>query len=178
MQSEARKPTDTEQKLIILEVLGSLGSLTDLQLLNILSDSGLMNYFDMMLTLNDLCAQGHCAVRTVYNGREYSLTRAGQEALTLFQNKLPSSVRRSIDDTVRASTEAVQAQQAFPTEYRQTPRGDYLLTMRVREQGTDMMSVSLSLPDENIAKQIQSRWPSLAPGMYRAFFETPGKDTP
>lgn len=177
MRPEARKPTDTEQKLIILKALGTLGSLTDLQLLNILSESGLMNYFDMMLTLNDLCAQGQCSVRAVYNGREYTLTRAGLEALTLFENKLPQSVRRSIDDTVHASAESVRTQQTCPAEYRQTSRGDYLLTMRVREQGTDMMTVSLNLPDERMAKAVQSRWPDLAPGMYRAFFEEPGEET-
>ncbi len=166
-----RKMTATEQKLSILHILHLFGGLSDLKLLQFLTDQKIMNYFDMMFTLNDLCAQGHCSRREVPGGYHYSITPAGEEALDYFGKQVPSSLRDQIFTAYTACKDAYRQAQEYPAEYRQAGRGEYLLSMRIVEKDLELMNVTLSLPDEAMARQIRTRWPDIAEKIYGAFFD-------
>ena len=78
-----RRAPDDEQKLMVLYSLSRLGPCTELQLLQFLFENDLLNYFDMMFALGDLCDRGQ-AVRMKKNaGYLYQVTDAGKEAVTL-----------------------------------------------------------------------------------------------
>ena len=79
-----RRAPDNEQKLIVLCCLNRLGPCTELQLLQFLFEYDLMNYFEMMFALNDLCDRGQAARTKKGAGYLYAVTAAGVEALMLF----------------------------------------------------------------------------------------------
>ena len=71
---------DSEQKLIVLYCLDRFGPCTQWQLLQFLANRDLMNYFDMMFALGDLCARGQ-AVRTKKRaGYFYRLSGASRQS--------------------------------------------------------------------------------------------------
>ena len=175
MADSEHRMTATEHKLAVLTILRLFGGLTDLKLLQFLTEEKLMNYFDMMFALNDLCAHGQCSRKEVPGGYRYTITPAGEEALALFQKTVPFSLRDRIQSAYDRCRDDYRRAQEFPTDIRQTGRGEYQLRMRIMEKDMETMSVSLSLPDESMARRIGEKWPAVAEKIYRSFFENDGE---
>lgn len=175
MTDSEHRMTATEHKLAVLTILKLFGGLTDLRLLTFLTEEKLMNYFDMMIALNDLCEHGQCSRREVPGGYRYTITPAGEEALSLFSKDVPFSLRDRIQSAYDRCRDDYRRAQEYPTDIRQTGRGEYRLNMRMVEKDMETLSVTLSLPDEGIARRIAEKWPKLAEKIYRGFFETDGE---
>ena len=89
-----RRAPDSEQRLMVLYCLARLGPCTELQLLRFLFENDLLNYFDMMFALNDLCDRGQAARIRKDEGFLYQATDAGREALNLFGGRVPNSLQK------------------------------------------------------------------------------------
>ena len=164
--SPPRRAPDDEQRLIVLCALKYLAPCTELQLLQFLSEHDLMNYFDMMFALGDLCARGQ-AVRTKKRaGYFYTLTDAGQEALALFGSRVPRSVQALLEKTGEVWRSRFREEGQSRQEIRRNERGEYELTLSVVEQETDMLRLTLTLPSRELADQLASHWPRKAGEIY------------
>ena len=167
---QERKFPEKEKRLILLYMITGIGRISDLQLLQLLFEIDLMNYFDMMLTLQQLCAQGQCVRTPGIGSSMYSPTEAGQEAVRLFARDIPASVRDLLDEKMPLWKEKIRDQQAYPARHHQTARGEYALEMSVMEKEMEMLKVSLSLPTEEMARQFEAVWPQKAGEIYRYLF--------
>ncbi len=166
-----RHPSDQEQRLVVLFLIGRFGRVSDLQLLQFLFEYDIMRYFDMMIALSELCAQGQCLRTGTDSGSFYRLTDAGRESVSLFSRKIPASVMELMEEHIPAWQERFRREQETPAEYRQTRRGEYLLTAGVTEQDMQLMRLSVSLPDEELARTFAARWPACAGRIYHMIFE-------
>ncbi len=165
-----RRAPDDEQKLIVLCCLNRLGPCTELQLLQFLFEYDLMNYFEMMFALNDLCDRGQAARTKKGAGYLYAVTAAGAEALTLFGRRVPNSVYVLLENTAGDWRQRFRREAQNLYEITQTDRGEYELTLRVVEQDMDMMTVTVSLPTQQMAQQMAGRWPRMASKIYAEVF--------
>ena len=161
-----RRAPENEQKLMVLECLSQLGPCSELQLLQFLFDNDLLNYFDMMFALGDLCDRGQ-AVRVKKNaGYLYQVTEAGKEALTLFGGRVPMSLKSLLAETENSWKARFREESQSSQQIVQTDRGEYELNLKVVEQDMDMMRLSLSLPTRELADQLAQRWPQKAGKIY------------
>ena len=124
------------------------------QLLQFLFEYDLMNYFEMMFALNDLCDRGQAARTKKGAGYLYAVTTAGVEALMLFGGRVPPSVYALLKKNGGEWKRRFRREAQNLAEIRQTDRGEYELTLRVVEQDMDMMRLSLSLPTRELADQL------------------------
>ena len=173
--TEGRAP-DSEKRLILLYILSAADRISDLQLLQYLSCNDLMGYFDMMMALQALCAQGQCVRTDNPFGSDYALTDAGREAIALFGEKVPFSVRERIASGAPLWRERIRAERETPAVYRQNPRGEYELQLSIVEQDMPMLRLSLSLPTEEMAKRFRGRWAEKAAGIYADIFRALGEE--
>ena len=174
-QDTERRAPESEKRLILLYILNTADRISDMQLLQLLSDNGLMNYFDMMMTLSDLCAQGQCARTEALGSNMYTITPAGREAVEMFRRDIPASTRSRLDENMPSWLSEVRFSQAYPVSWRQTKRGEYTLDMGICEKDMDMLRITLSLPNEEMAKRLGTRWRENAGEIYRLLFDTLGK---
>ena len=86
-----RRTPDEEQKLVVLDCLKHLGPCTELQLVQFLFEHDLMNYFEMMFALNDLCDGGQAARVKVNGETRCEVTEAGREALAFLEAGCPAA---------------------------------------------------------------------------------------
>ena len=163
-----RHAPDDEQKLIVLCCLTRLGPCTDLQLLQFLFDHDLMNYFDMMFALNDLCDRGQAVRAKKQGGFQYEVTDAGREALRLFGSRVPRSLNALLDEAGDAWQRRFRQEAQSSQEIEKTQRGEYRLTLSVAEQDMELMELALTLPTRELARQIAERWPGKASEIYGA----------
>ena len=161
-----RRAPDNEQKLVVLFCLTHLGPCTELQLLQFLFEHDVMNYFDMMIALNDLCARGQAARTKKRAGWLYEPTAAGREALKLFGGRIPRSLIAMVEENAPALREKFQQELQAQQTIRQTERGEYEVTLSAVEQEMDMMRLQLSVPTRELANQLAARWPGKAAEIY------------
>lgn len=173
-----KRPPDDEQRLVVLYALQRLAPCTELQLLQVFSEYDWMNYFDMMIALQGLCARGQ-AVRTRKRaGYLYQPTPAGEEALQLFGGRVPMSVKKQLDDTADAWRARFAQEDQYASDIRQTDRGEFELTLSVREQEMDTLRISFTLPARELARQLSERWPQKAGQIYEYVIRTLTEDDP
>lgn len=165
LQPPPRAP-EQEQKLIVLQCLRRFGPCTELQLLQFLAEHDVMNYFDMMFALNELCAQGQAARRKARAGYRYELTEAGQEALELFGGRAPRSVMTLLDEKGDAWRARFQREAQSHAKLRQTDTGEYETELEVTEGDTPLMALKLTLPTRELAAGIAEKWPDRAAEIY------------
>ena len=165
-----RRAPDNEQKLIVLCCLNNLGPCTELQLLQFLFEYDLMNYFEMMFALNDLCDRGQAARTKKRTGYLYAITVAGVEALSLFGNRVPPSVYALVLKNGKEWKQRFRREAQNLSEITQTDRGEYELKLRVVEQDMDMMTLTVSLPTREMAQKLSDRWPGKASKIYAEVF--------
>ena len=165
-----RRAPDDEQRLIVLCCLNALGPCTELQLLQFLFEYDVMNYFEMMFALNDLCDRGQAARTKKRTGYLYAVTSAGVEALMLFGSRVPPSVYALLKENGGEWKRRFRREAQNLAEITQTDRGEYELTMRVIEQDMDMMTLTVSLPSQQMARELADRWPRKAAKIYAEVF--------
>lgn len=173
-----RRAPDDEQRLIVLCSLHHLAPCTELQLLQFLFEHDLMNYFDMMFALGDLCARGQAVRVKKRAGFLYELTDAGREALALFGGRVPKSVQTLLEATGWEWRQRFAQEAQYLQEIRQQERGEYELTLSVVEQEMDMMRLTLSLPSRELAHQLAAKWPQKASEIYETVIRLLSEDAP
>ncbi len=161
-----RRTPENEQKLMVLYSLARLGPCTELQLLRFLFEHDLLNYFEMMFALNDLCDRGQAARTKKNAGFLYQITEAGREALALFGGRVPMSLKTLLDETEAEWTNRFRQETQCRQQIVQTDRGEYELNLKVVEQDMDMLRLSLSLPTRDLADRLAKRWPEKAGEIY------------
>lgn len=165
MEPPPRAP-EHEQKLVVLTCLAQFGPCTELQLLQFLFEHDIMNYFDMMIALNNLCANGQAVRSRRPAGFLYELTDAGREALSLFGSRVPGSVNQILSESAAQWKARFQEETQARQQIRQTDRGEFEVSLSVLEQDMDMMKLQLTLPTRELAGQVAAKWPRKAAEIY------------
>ena len=161
-----RRPPEDELRIVVLYCLRSLAPCSELQLLQFLSEYDLMNYFDMMFALNDLCSRGQAVRKREAAGWSYTLTEAGHEVLSLFGNRVPHSVQTLVQEHASAWRLRFEREAQCSASTEKTERGDWEVTLSLKEQDGDMMRLTLALPSRELASAIGARWPDKAGEIY------------
>lgn len=173
-----RRAPDSEQRLMVLYSLARLGPCTELQLLQFLFENDLLNYFEMMFALNDLCDRGQAARVKRHAGFLYQATDAGREALALFGGRVPMSLKTLLDETENEWKNRFRQEMQNQQQIEQTDRGEYELHLKVVEQDMDMLRLSLSLPTRELAERLARRWPEKAVKIYDTIIRILTEDEP
>ena len=96
---------DVERKVLTLHSLKALGECGNLQLISFMTQTDIMNYFDLQTALLDLRDAGQ-VVRTPQTADDlYEITQAGEEALLLFSSRVPQSLMDKVDELAPAFKE-------------------------------------------------------------------------
>ena len=160
-----------EAQLLILYLLHELESATDMNLLDFLTEAGLMNYLEMMPALGRLSQEGAISEAAEGAYRRYAVNPSGEELLSLYGSRIPFSVREAVDSRLPEWREALRAQRDYQADMAQTPRGDFEVSLRMMERGRAVMTVSVSLPSSEIAAKLCKRWRSEGGEVFRTLLK-------
>ena len=165
LQHQPRAP-EQEQKMVLLRCLDQFGPCTELQMVRFLMEHDLMNYFDMMFALNELCDQGQAARSKARAGYRYELTEAGREALALFGGRVPRSVQTLLQKTGREWQSRFQGEDGSRTEIRRAENGEYETVLEVVDRDKPVLTLRLMLPSREMASKTAEKWPRKAAEIY------------
>lgn len=165
-----RRTPDEEQRLVVLYSLQHLAPCNHMQLHRFIAETDLLNYFDMMIALNDLCDKGQ-AVRLMRRvGHQYEVTDSGREVLDLFGNRVPHSLKKLIAETGAAWRARFQEEAQYQHEIVKNEQGGTELILSIIENDADAMRITIPLPTEDLANVLATRWHKIGGDVYGAIF--------
>ena len=131
---------DAENRLLILYALKTVGAMTDQQLLIVMTDTDLMNYITLQLTIADLESEGKLRRQGDTSGGTLELTDAGRYLLNSFEMHIPVSRRGLIDSGAAQWRERFAAEQMAAVEIFDLPNGEKGLHLRIVDRRNVLLS--------------------------------------
>lgn len=163
---ERRHIPDTENRLLILYALRSLGPVTAMQLLQTMVEDDLMNYITMQLALSELEEQRQITQHAHPLGSLIELTDEGRFILDTFGKRIPASRRMLIDAHAAAWRERFLAEQTAPAEAFTLPDGRTVLHLRLLDSAATLMELTLYLTADAPPTFLNERWRSCVQNVY------------
>ncbi len=163
---ERRHIPETENRLLILYTLRSLGPVTAMQLLQAMSEGDQMNYITMQLALSDMEAQGQVALRAHPLGNLIEITGEGDYILDSFLRRIPASRRSCIDEHAAAWRARFRDEQMAPAESFTLPDGRMCIHLRLLDSAATLMDLMLSQVEDAPLTLLAERWRSCVQAVY------------
>ncbi|MBQ4580342.1 MAG: DUF4364 family protein [Clostridia bacterium] len=157
---ERKHIPETENRLLILYTLRSLGPVTAMQLLQAMAEGDLMNYITMQLALSDMESQGQITQRAHPLGNLIEITGEGDFILRSFEKRIPASRRNVIDERAVQWRDRFLTEQMAPAESITLPDGRSVIHLRLLDKAATLMDLLLYLPAGKTYTLLPQRWQS------------------
>ena len=157
---------ETERKLLALFAVSELGPCTNLQLIAFMAETDLMNYFDLQSALYDLTRGGQLLREPERGDDRYLLTPLGEEAISLFSQRVGTSVLETIRAAAPGFRVRLKRERELFAEISHEGRNEYHARMGVAEGGMRLMALDLSLPTAELAERFRGNGAQMARDIY------------
>lgn len=149
----------TLYKLIILYMLKKIDfSLTNAQISDFILEQGYTTYFTLQSVLSELTESGLVHQEIIQNSSFYTITPEGEETLGFFENKISPSIREDIDHYLRENKLQLRNEVSVIADYYRNTAGEIAVRCRVKEKHSDLIDLTITVPDEAQAKAICNQW--------------------
>ncbi|MEM1483975.1 DUF4364 family protein [Oscillospiraceae bacterium PP1C4] len=149
---------DYEIKILICYMLHQLERPMPISaLIEVFVDEGIGNYFEAASASSGLVKSGHIVIETVEDERCYVITALGINASQTFEKNLPLSIRNKAVEAAKRYFVMKKHRAQNKTELKKVPDG-YLLTLTITDVGSDLLTLTILLPDIESCEQIQNRF--------------------
>lgn len=149
----------TLYKLIILYMLKKIDfSLTNSQISSFILEQGYTTYFTLQSVLSELIESGLIHQETIQNSSFYTITPEGEETIGFFENKISQSIRDDIDHYLKENKLQLRNEVSVIADYYRNTAGEIAVRCQVKEKHSDLIDLTVTVPDEAQAKAICSQW--------------------
>ncbi len=147
------EPTDI--KLIIMKTIQYFKSeMPEDILTDIIMSHGYANFFDFGQALFELTENRLLTYYEEKGRRLFSLTSMGETALENFQGRIPRSVCEKLYQSVRIKIREYENGLSLIADYEKSGDNDFTVRLGINEGGYEIFTLSLSILDEKMAKNV------------------------
>ncbi len=125
-----------------------------------------VNYFDLQNQMAELEEEEFVTYYVENNDRFYSNTPKGTQALGFFGDKIPKTVRERLMRAIKIKVKDLKNALSIKAEYTQVNDIEYSVSLGISEGHFDMLTVSLSVGDEVMAKKMCAQFKKNPQAMY------------
>ena len=157
----------TLYKLMILYMLDRVNMpLTGAQFQDFFLTREYTNYFSLQQALSELEQAGLLKKEELHSSTRYEITGDGTQTLGFFGKKISQEIRNDIDSFLRENHLKIYEEVSVISDYYRTEGSDYTVHCEVREGKSNMIALDLSVPDEETARHMSSRWKEKSEAIY------------
>ena len=149
---------DFEVKILICYLLNNVKTvMTKSQLLEVISESNFVNYFELMEALSELKASGNIIFLNSSNGDEIlKLSEIGVKTSETFSDTLPITVKEKSLELAQRHIQYEKRKEEIDVSYDKVHDG-YQLKLKFKDIGTDLLNLSIFIPTEKQCKEIKEQ---------------------
>jgi predicted transcriptional regulator len=164
--------SDVQIRLIILYALKAFEiSMPVEKLQEVLVWSGIIDYFTMMDFLLDMKSMGMIKDIEIEGSTCYDITEKGEGLASMFNDKIPLSVREHILDSARQVLDNIERGREIVADIMPVDTGQFLAKCGIYERGTPLFEVNLFAGSRKNAKEIAERFKKDAAQLYKIILE-------
>lgn len=152
-------PTTVDEiKILICYMLSKTGAaMSFAQIHDALSEQELVNYFDLVATVDALERTGNIEASGESGGEVYSVTESGRAAATAVNGMLPLSVRDKAASAARRLLRRKQRQRELTAEISESGEG-FEVRLGIPASGSSLVSFALFCPTREEAMLVRKRF--------------------
>lgn len=163
----------TIYKLIVLYMLDRVSfPMTNDQLSEYILTKGYMDYFKLQQTISELVDTELVSAELVRNNTYYTIVPKGREVCHYFQNKISPEIREDIKAYLKDNEYTLRQEVSVLSNYYKTIDAEYMVDCVVKEQGEELLKVSLRVSSEQQANAICNKWADKSSEVYAFLIDT------
>lgn len=150
-----------QDKLKLLYILKYINMpLTNLEITNFILDNDILDYFSLQQLLKDLCITKFVDLNSKKGNEYYSISEAGIDALDMFGDKLPEYFIKEVEKNFINFKREIKKNRELLGHYYKREEDEFIVSLQVMENESVIFSLSLNVPEEELAKNICKKWDS------------------
>ncbi len=150
-----------QDKLKLLYILKYINTpLTNIEITNFILDNDIMDYFTLQEFLGDLCDSGFVLLNSKNGNEYYSISKEGIDVLDMFGDKLPDYFLKQVEKSFSVFKIEIKKHRELLGHYYKKQDDEFIVSLQAIENESTIFSLSVNVPEEELAKHICKRWDS------------------
>ncbi len=149
----------TLYKLIVLYMLNRVNfPLTRAQISEFILEKGYTNYITLQEVFSDLTSDAYVTEEVIGNRTHLSLTAEGLQTLDYFKNRISPQIKEEIQQFLVNNHQQLKDEVSVQAQYYKSTSGEYTAELVAKDNKTPLISLSLTVPTEEMAAEICDNW--------------------
>lgn len=149
----------TLYKLIVLYMLNKVSfPLSSSQIGDFILEKDYTNFLTLQQVFSDLKDNNLIAAKTVRNRTLFSITEEGMNTLTYFENRISDAIKTDVISYFRDNEMELRNEVSVLADYYKSTNGEYEAHLWAKDRNTELVSIKLTVPTEEIASSICNKW--------------------
>jgi hypothetical protein len=154
-------------KLIVLFMLDRTSyTMTNSMISNFIVGKEYTSVFNLHETLSELIDQEFISTDTIRDTIHYHITGAGEEALSLFENRLPYAIKQDILDYLVAEKINVKNESEIYADYFYNDINWYTVECVIKDRKETLLNLKFDVPTKSQAETICNNWRGKSSSVY------------
>lgn len=150
-----------QDKLKLLYILKYINTpLTNIEITNFILDNDIMDYFTLQEFLGDLCDSNFVLLNSKNGNEYYSISKEGIEVFDMFGDKLPDYFLKQVEKSFSVFKMEIKKHRELLGHYYKKQDDEFIVSLQAIENESTIFSLSVNVPEEELAKHICKRWDS------------------
>lgn len=163
----------TLYKLMVLYMLNKVTfPLTNAQISSFILDKEYTNYFTLQQVFSELTDSNLVKLKTVRNTSQYFITEEGQNTLEYFGSKISDVIKEEIDNFIIENKYDLRNEVSIIADYYKTTNKEFAVRCQVKEKHSDLIDLTLTVPDKEQAASIANNWSKNSQEIYAYLMKT------
>ncbi len=162
----------TLYKMIVLYMLKRCEMpLSKSQIYDFILEKEYTTFLTLQEVFSELASSKLINEKTVANRTYLEITDEGDETLRFFGNRINPSIRQQIDEYLKVNSMKLRNEASIQGDYRKTAENEYTVRLVAKENGQNLVDISIPVPTEEIAQNICDRWQDRNQDIYQYLIE-------
>lgn len=154
-------------KLIILFMLDRTDyTMTNSMISNFVVGKGYTTIFNLHEALSELISSDFISTDTIRDTIHYKITNSGEEALSLFENRLSYAIKQDILEYLKAERINVKNESEITADYFYNGSNWYTVQCIIKDRKEVLMDLKFDVPTKSQAETICNNWRKKSSSIY------------
>lgn len=129
------------------------------------------NFLTLQQVFADLKENSLIQAKTIRNRTYYSITDEGVNTLTYFQSRISNAIKEDINQYFEQNEMELRNEVSVLADYHRSSNGEYVAQLWAKDHETELVTIELTVPTEEIASSICLKWKNKNEEIYQYLTE-------
>lgn len=160
-------------KLIVLYMLDNVDfPLTRASVFDFMMGKGYVTFFSLQQAINELIDAGLLVSESSHNATRLIITENGRQTLSYFENRIPDNIKTEIATYLSDNSIQLRSHTSVSADFYKATNGEYEINFEVKDKGSNLISLSISVPTQEAAEKMCRAWEGKNAQIYDYIYKT------